>query len=192
MRVTRTNGPSATRPTPDNLRCSRYPGNEPSAASPLGEGRPQRFSLVGATEVLSSRETSSRRCIDLVQAAFHSALVMCVAASQNCMQSESVRPPPPAILGVASLGLVLAGLAESTRAAPPAVKIGKVAGAESGAVTCTWSAGAAIAGVGAAAGVLGAAGSCDVKLIADSAARERWPGAGSAAVGAALARPGAG
>jgi hypothetical protein len=117
---------------------------------------------------------------------------MCVAASQNAMQFESVRPPPPATLGAASLGLVLAGLAESTRAAPPAVKIGKVTGAERGATTGTWSAGAAIARVGAAAGVLGAAGSCDVKLIAESAAGERRPGAGSRVAAVAPAGPGAG
>ena len=117
---------------------------------------------------------------------------MCVAASQKLMQSAIERPPPPAMLGVASLGLVLAGLDESTRAAPPAVKIVVVAGAESGATTGTWSAGAEIAGVGAAAGALGAAGSCDVKLIAESAAGERWPGDGSGLAGAAPAGPGAG
>jgi hypothetical protein len=117
---------------------------------------------------------------------------MCVAASQKLMQSVIERPPPPAILGVASLGLVLAGLDESTRAAPPAVKIVVVAGAERGATTGTWSAGGEIAGVGAAAGVVGAAGSCDVKLIAESAAGERWPGDGSEVAGVAPAGPDAG
>ena len=151
---------------------------------------PQRFSLAGALRVPSSRETSSSRCIDLVQAAFHSALLMCVAASQKLMQSAIERPPPPAILGVASLGLVLAGLDESTRTVPPAVKIVVVAGAESGATTGTWLAGAEIAGVGAAAGALGAAGSCDDKLIAESAAGERRPDDGSRMADAAPAGAG--
>jgi hypothetical protein len=119
---------------------------------------------------------------------------MCVAASQKLMQSAIERPPPPATLGAASLGLVLAGLEESTRAAPPAVSIVVVTGAERGATTGTWSAGAEIAGVGAAAGAVGAAGSCDVKLIAESAAGERRPGApaGGSGAGVAPAGPGAG
>lgn len=111
----------------------------------------QRLSLLRAP---SSRETSSSRCIERTQAAFHSALVMCVAGSQNPMQSASELPPPPAMLGVASLGLVLVGLEEFTRAAPPAVRIVVIAGTESGAMTGTWSTGAAIAGVGAGAGWL--------------------------------------
>jgi hypothetical protein len=37
------------------------------------------------------------------QAAFHSALVMCVAASQKPMQSCNVFPPPPGALGAAEL-----------------------------------------------------------------------------------------
>ena len=41
------------------------------------------------------------------QAAFHSALVMCVARSQKPMQSCKVLPPPPGGLGADSLGLLV-------------------------------------------------------------------------------------
>ena len=40
------------------------------------------------------------------QDAFHSALLMCVAGSQNAMQSARDLPPPPGWLGAASAGLV--------------------------------------------------------------------------------------
>ena len=39
------------------------------------------------------------------QAAFHSALLICVARSQNPMQSASDLPPPPGVLGADPLGL---------------------------------------------------------------------------------------
>jgi hypothetical protein len=39
------------------------------------------------------------------QAAFHSALLMCVSRSQKPMQSASDLPPPPGALGADSLGL---------------------------------------------------------------------------------------
>ena len=39
------------------------------------------------------------------QAAFHSALLMCVSWSQKPMQSASDSPPPPGVLGADSLGL---------------------------------------------------------------------------------------
>ena len=39
------------------------------------------------------------------QAAFHSALLMCVSWSQKPMQSASDLPPPPGVLGADSLGL---------------------------------------------------------------------------------------
>ena len=95
------------------------------------------------------------------------------------MQSVSELPPPPAILRVASLGLVLDGLEESTRAAPPAVRMVVVAGAERGATARTWSTGAAIAEFGAGVGALGGAGSCDVKLSAEDAAGETRRSGGS-------------
>jgi hypothetical protein len=44
-------------------------------------------------------------CIVRTQAAFHSALVMCVSRSQNPMQSARDLPPPPGALGADSLGL---------------------------------------------------------------------------------------
>jgi len=47
--------------------------------------------------------TSGNSCIERLQAARHSTLVMCVAASQNRMQSASDLPPPPGLLGAASL-----------------------------------------------------------------------------------------
>jgi hypothetical protein len=40
------------------------------------------------------------------QADFHSALLICVARSQNPMQSASDLPPPPGVLGADPLGLV--------------------------------------------------------------------------------------
>ncbi len=43
-------------------------------------------------------------CSVRLHAARHSALVMCVPASQNPMQSASVLPPPPGALGADSLG----------------------------------------------------------------------------------------
>jgi hypothetical protein len=39
------------------------------------------------------------------QAAFHSALLICVSRSQNPMQSASNLPPPPGVLGADALGL---------------------------------------------------------------------------------------
>ena len=45
--------------------------------------------------------------IERLQAARHSTLLMCVAASQKPMQSASVLPPPPILLGANSLGLAL-------------------------------------------------------------------------------------
>src|SRR5262249_35402949 len=43
--------------------------------------------------------------IERLQAARHSTLVMCVAASQKPMQSASDFPPPPGVLGFDWLGL---------------------------------------------------------------------------------------
>jgi hypothetical protein len=51
--------------------------------------------------------TSGNSFIERLQAARHSTLVMCVAASQKPMQSASVLPPPPGALGADSLGLLL-------------------------------------------------------------------------------------
>jgi hypothetical protein len=49
--------------------------------------------------------TVGSSCIVRIQAAFHSALLMCVSESQNPMQSARDSPPPPGALGAESLGL---------------------------------------------------------------------------------------
>jgi len=59
---------------------------------------------------------SGNSCIERLQAARHSPLLMCVAASQKPMQSASVLPPPPGLLGAASLGLPLADEVPGERA----------------------------------------------------------------------------
>jgi len=51
--------------------------------------------------------TLGNSCIERLQAARHSTLLMCVAASQKPMQSASDLPPPPGLLGAASLALPL-------------------------------------------------------------------------------------
>ena len=51
--------------------------------------------------------TSGNSCIERLQAARHSTLLMCVAASQKPMQSASALPPPPGLLGADWLGLPL-------------------------------------------------------------------------------------
>ena len=48
---------------------------------------------------------SGNSCIERLQAARHSTLLMCVAASQKPMQSASDLPPPPGLLGADWLGL---------------------------------------------------------------------------------------
>jgi hypothetical protein len=50
---------------------------------------------------------SGNSFIERLQAARHSTLVMCVAASQKPMQSASDLPPPPGLLGADWLGLLL-------------------------------------------------------------------------------------
>jgi hypothetical protein len=51
--------------------------------------------------------TSGNSRIERLQAARHSTLLMCVAASQKPMQSASDLPPPPGLLGADWLGLLL-------------------------------------------------------------------------------------
>jgi len=81
----------------------------------------------------------SNRCIEREQAPFHSALLIWVWGSQNEIQASKLLPPPPAILGAASVGLELEGVAESVRALPPAVRVvvEVVTGCDSGAIS--WS-----------------------------------------------------
>jgi hypothetical protein len=71
--------------------------------------------------------TSGFSLIERLQAARHSTLLMCVPASQKAMQSASVLPPPPGLLGADWLGLPLPEEASGERASegppeePPAV-----------------------------------------------------------------------
>ena len=65
--------------------------------------------------------TSGNSFIERLQAARHSTLVMCVAASQKPMQSASDLPPPPGLLGADWLGLPLPDEVSGERASeePP-------------------------------------------------------------------------
>ena len=84
-------------------------------------------------------------------AAFHSALVMCVSRSQNPMQSASDAPPPPGVLGAASLGLAPGDSAMFGCATPPVENCVSSCG-ESGAMGASSGAGAAISAGGVGAG----------------------------------------
>jgi hypothetical protein len=106
----------------------------------------------------SSRATESSRWSERTHAAFHSDLVMCVAFSQNPTQSSRVLPPPPAMLGNASLGLLLNGVEELSVAGFPALKSWGATGCDSGAIASKRSAGEATAELGAGAAVVGWAG----------------------------------
>jgi len=89
------------------------------------------------------------RCSVRRQAALHSRLVMCVAGSQKRMQSSSVLPPPPGVLGALCPGVPGAStLAPRCEAAPPESTFGVTGGAR-GATFGAWGAGGAMAGGGA-------------------------------------------
>ena len=64
---------------------------------------------------------SGNSFIERLQAARHSTLLMCVAASQKPMQSASDLPPPPGVLGFDWLGLPLSDELPGERASeePP-------------------------------------------------------------------------
>jgi hypothetical protein len=83
------------------------------------------------------------------QAAFHSALLMCVSRSQKPMQSASDLPPPPGALGADSLGLgAEEALDDSARlgcATPPPVANCVCSCGERGAMGASSGSGAAIA-----------------------------------------------
>src|SRR5688572_28136186 len=87
------------------------------------------------------------------QAAFHSALLMCVSRSQNPTQSASDLPPPPGALGADSLGLaaeeVLGDSARLGCVAPPVANCVGSCG-ERGAMGASSGMGAAIADGGVA------------------------------------------
>ena len=97
-----------------------------------------------------------------LQAASHSRLDMCVAGSQNAMQSFKVRPPPPAVLGASSVGLLLPGVGEanvSDLAGPPLPSGVVVTWGDSGETPGKTASGAAMAAGGVVGMVvLGAAG----------------------------------
>jgi hypothetical protein len=82
------------------------------------------------------------------QAAFHSALLMCVSRSQNPMQSASELPPPPGALGADSLGLgAEMALGDSARLGCVTPSVANCVGScgESGAMGASSGVGAAIA-----------------------------------------------
>jgi hypothetical protein len=109
--------------------------------------------------------------IERAQAAFHSAFDICVSRSQYAMQSCRRLPPPPAVLGAASVGLVLEEAGEdivSVLAAPPAVGVVVAIGGGSGATDCDWGAGAPIADAGVGGGAAGGAGSVDTALMLEA------------------------
>jgi hypothetical protein len=79
-----------------------------------------------------------------MQAARHSRLVMWVAGSQNRMQSSSVLPPPPGVLGAASLEPGESASEPCLAVPPPDKTLGDTCG-DKGAMAGTWGAGAPIA-----------------------------------------------
>lgn len=112
-----------------------------------------------------------------MQAARHSALLICVPLSQNPMQACSVSPPPPGVLGADSLGLALDAVGEATVPAadvpvvdapgaelPPLDSMSWAGGGERGATAGCWEAGCAMAEGGS--GVSG----MDVVWVAAAAA----------------------
>lgn len=124
------------------------------------------------------------------QALFHSAFVMCVSRSQYPIQSSRLLPPPPAVLGAASVGLALEEAGEdieSDLAVPPVARVVVVTAGDSGARDCNCGAGAPIADAGAGGGALGGTGSVETALmveadtgVADAAAADAASGADNA------------
>jgi len=98
-------------------------------------------------------------CIERLQAARHSAFVMCVAASQKLMQSASDLPPPPGLLGFDWLGLLFSDAVPGERARsgeeppeePPAVPNWLGKGSDMGDSCGTLAPGCAVVGVVVAA-----------------------------------------
>ena len=94
-------------------------------------------------------------CIERLQAARHSAFVMCVAASQKLMQSASDLPPPPGLLGFDWLGLLFSDAVPGERARsgeeppeePPAVPNWLGKGSDMGDSGGTVDPGCAVVGV---------------------------------------------
>ena len=101
--------------------------------------------------------TSGNSFIERLQAARHSTLLMCVAASQKPMQSASDLPPPPGLLVADSLGLPFPGELPGERASeelpeePPPVANWLGKGSDMGDSGGTVDPGCAVVGVVVAA-----------------------------------------
>src|SRR4029078_7674053 len=111
----------------------------------------------------AQRKTVGYSCIVRLQAARHSAFVMCVAASKKPMQSARLLPPPPGALGADSLGLPDDAPGDSARPlAPVDPPVANCVGScgESGAMACGWGAteGSDDAALVEGLGIAGAAG----------------------------------
>src|SRR5262245_42845653 len=94
---------------------------------------------------------SGNSFIERLQAARHSTLLMCVAASQKPMQSASDLPPPPGALGADSLGLPVPDEVPGVRARlgeePPPVANWLGKGSDIGSKGGTVDPGCAVVGV---------------------------------------------
>jgi hypothetical protein len=103
------------------------------------------------------------------QADFHSAFVMCVPRSQKPMQSASVLPPPPGLLGAVSLGLPGEVPGVRARLGRATLEVANCSGncGESGAIGASSGNGSPIAdgGVAAMTGAGGAALITALELI---------------------------
>jgi hypothetical protein len=122
-----------------------------------------------------------------MHADLHSAFVMCVWLSQYPMQSCKLLPPPPAVLGADSLGLLLEGVGEAVASGlpePPAVRVVVVTAGDSGARACSWGAGAPIADAGVGGGGLAGAGNVVMLLTVEPGAADVGVEAADAARGA--------
>jgi hypothetical protein len=112
--------------------------------------------------------TSGNSFIERLQAARHSALLMCVAASQKPMQSASALPPPPGLLGADSLGLPPGDRARLGEEPPPVANwLGK--GSDMGDTGGTVDPGCAVVGaVGVAAAGAPAGGVSPAEGVGDN------------------------
>src|SRR4030095_13080964 len=155
---------------------------------------------VGAVPDGGYHLTSGNSFTERLQAARHSTLVVCVAASQKPMQSASDLPPPPGLLGADWLELPLPdegpgeGASEEAPQAPPPVAIWRVKGSDIGDSVGTWGvvvAGTPAGGVNPAEGVgdNGVDGAAGVVEAGDTlggvVGREGGVGAESRGLGAA-------
>ena len=92
----------------------------------------------------AQRSTVGNSCMVRLHASRHSAFVMCVAGSQNPMQSAKLLPPPPGALGADSLGLLDEAPGDRARLPEPVVPpVENCVGScgESGAIAGAWGVG---------------------------------------------------